>query len=463
MEEICSRSVPYFKGIFLFIILVKYNIFFLNSSISPMIGVVTKSLHAICLMWASLIFIVDLIGGRNLLKDRFKGILFLFLIFYAATVVFNASANLFSNIVGWVSFLAYYFVVYSFDRSCPAERVRREMSLINQIVIYFSFLSGVISLYIFFSGVHRNYGDLLNIGVVDGRLFGFAGNPNRDAIIAVISIAVIFYELLSWHILAAYRRWFYVSNLMLQLLILALGKSRGGQLMLAVFFMIYVFIWLGPILRERYGAGWRIFVARLLVLLLPLGFLIFFASVRVLFFNPSGALIPGGKVVSEMSAIAQRPSSGEWSSGRIDLWRSCLGMVGKHPVFGVGFKNVEPYCRAENPEKKLGALEAGLHNTFFHAIVGAGIFGFTLICSFVFALGQTLLRVWVQLEKNPQMELSRKTWFISLLVSLVLYSTYENGPFFFHNFPNVAFWIYLGYFFYFSEVVWKISFRKPIL
>ncbi|MDF2567589.1 MAG: O-Antigen polymerase, partial [Oscillospiraceae bacterium] len=238
-----TKTLKNFFDSFLSTTIYKYTLLFLVLiNTLPFIKPVTEEANKVFLIWGIIILIKDFFTKKRLFKNKVHLLLWLFMAFYAITVIVNYKHNLFANIVVMGYCIINYFILYSYEEKGSPTTTSSQMKFINTVFICFSFLTGIFSIIIFFGNIsfqyHSIWGTTDSIGTFDGRLWGINGNPNTCGIMSVISIAFSLMELFLKHYKKLFFRIFFIINIIIQYVVLGLTKSRGAQLALIAFIAI---------------------------------------------------------------------------------------------------------------------------------------------------------------------------------------------------------------------------------
>ncbi len=146
-------------------------------------------------------------------------------------------------------------------------------------------------------------------------------------------------------------------------------------------------------------------------------------------------IIPSGR-----DRIAQSLSPGEWSSGRVELWRVAFEHSGDHIIFGHGLGSfgtlVTPEVRSKLPDTGVGDW----HNQFLQIFMENGLIGLLVFIWLIFAFFIGCAEM-LKKTSNPEAR-NAALGGIALLSSFIVISLFDNTL----NSPhvNISFWCLMG-------------------
>src|SRR6266403_4487275 len=289
-----------------------------------------------------------------------------------------------------------------------APRVREQMRLMQAYVLG-TFVSGIDTLYLFFSHQESVY----------QRYAGARLDANDLGLIMALCIPLSYYLLIENR---GWTAWVYRVHLILAGTTILLTASRGATLATLVALAIV------PLTQARLTGRQRI------ALLLTVSLLVYGA----LLFVPSSSW-------ERLSTLPSEFAQGTLT-GRTIIWKAGWEIFRVHPFLGIGanaFRLVVSRVLAE-PIRTGGSPPAPpAHNTFLSVLVEQGVIGFTLFCALlvVFALSlrampafpQALwfvcLGVWVVGVSSLTWEMRKPTWFFfGLLMAQCGSMAQKRGP-----------------------------------
>ena len=164
--------------------------------LNPLIGPFVK----FTLAWSALILIRDLFTERLFMTNRFRGILYLFLIAYGLTSFLNRDQNFARNLVMWAYIISNMLVMYSYDLKKSPGQIKRELLHFNHTFMIATFVGQLISLVTFFMGIafaYRVDDAVYYYGIYEGRIWGFYTNPNAASFFMVINLMLTVVSIVS--------------------------------------------------------------------------------------------------------------------------------------------------------------------------------------------------------------------------------------------------------------------------
>jgi O-antigen ligase len=433
------------KYFLLFALLLRYNVYYFAPEGFKYAKLAVALVHSICLAWGVALFLLGHLKARPLVTLKPTLPLILFLIGYFVTILTTEFGSI-SQLPGYFSYILYFFVLAAYDPRESEASIVQQIKIFNNLFIFATFAIALVSLTFYFLGRDITFAQHVSIGVVGGRFSGITGNPNKDAILAALSIFCSFFNF-SQYKLNFKTKFLYMLNVFAQIFLLAIGFSRGAALLMVIMMLLIGAFWTREkiLLKQSVGKILKVPILAIAIIAIFLGLLKGLQAGQDLIKNsshtPQAAAMTSDKILG-------RTESPELSNGRVELWKTCGEIVLDYPL-GVGFSNIKDACEKINPSYTSDINS--MHNTFFQALVGSGYFGLFTTLAFTFVLA---LRLWKTLRNISSYKPSQRSMLYlcsTILISLVAYSTYDNGPFFIHNIPNLFFWAYLGYFCYFMN------------
>gem|GEM_PF-5374647 len=430
-------SIENLKYFFIAVILMRYTWFVAVPEEYVAIKMVVNVAQGFAIVWG-LAWLVFCSGELH--RDWKKSLFYwMFIIFYAITLGW---VNYFSVVTvgGFLSYLVYMFVLRRGETDVKFNYLKNKIINFNQFFIFISFIFSCISIVLYFSGIEIVVTDILALGVIGGRFSGVTGSPNKDAILAAMSIVFVLINLLITKPVKKIHMILYFLNVVIQLLMLSLGFSRGGILFLILFPVTLC----GLIAVQEFiqsGVTRRFIKVALLILIIPLGIKLALDFGSSGMRNLENATSRSRNIDQELMG---RSPSADVSSGRFALWTFC-GKIVEDNLLGVGFPNIDDKCIIANPGQPLSGISAGMHNVFMQALVGAGVLGLVATIGILATILIGLLQIFRSYKLFSHQERTVVLPLIALILVLLVYSLYENGPLFSHNVPSLIFWIYLSF------------------
>ncbi len=256
-----------------------------------------------------------------------------------------------------------------------APRVREQMRLMQAYVLG-TFVSGIDTLYLFFSHQESVY----------QRYAGARLDANDLGLIMALSIPMSYYLLIENK---GWIAWVYRVHLILAGTTILLTASRGATLATLVALAIV------PLTQARLTGRQRI------ALLLTVSLLVY----GVLLFVPSSSW-------ERLSTLPTEFTQGTLT-GRTIIWRAGWEIFRSHPFLGIGanaFRVIVSRVLAEPIRLDERDPAPPAHNTFLSILVEQGVVGFAVFCALLGVLA-------LSLRALPHFQ--QKLWIVSLAVWLV--------------------------------------------
>ncbi len=456
--------------------------------LNPIIGPFVK----LTVVWAVLILAKDLFTEQLLFKNRFRLVLYLFMISYGVTTLLNRSEHFARNIAILGYLAVSMLVLYAYNPKKPAGRVKTELLRFSHVFLFVAFFGQFLSLLGFFLNINFSYqmdGYPYYFGIVEGRLWGFFSNPNSGSLYALLCLMLtVLCKLIQKSAAPKFLRVFYWVNLVVQALVFFLCNSRANLLVACFFIALYILMSRLPDLIE----SWPDKKARLeklrgtavLCIMLPLALLgadAYAGKILPSFVIQNSAISDqltegldsyvGG--VSSIASVAdsedlERSDYGSKLGGRYFLWQAGTEIVKHSPLFGVGNENVvdHAYRYAARYFTNYGAnvylpgIEgAGMHNLLFQLAAASGLVGLGIFVVFLFMLLIRMARYYIWMVKNNRINQVAVACGC-ILVSILLRTMLDSGIVYGLLEQGVVFWSLAGVFVYFSDVEYKG--KKPL-
>ncbi len=439
--------------------------------LNPVVGPLVK----FTLAWSALILIKDLFTERLFIVNRYRAILYLFLISYAMTCLVNREENLARNIAMLFYMVVNMMVLYSYDPNKAPGQVKRELLRFNHVFLIVSFIGQLISFVTYFLNLKFSYligEDVYYYGVYSGRIWGFYTNPNAASFFAVLNIMLTVVCLAIFKGNAPKRyKWFYIANAFVEMMILFMCNSRGSVLALCVYLIILPVIMGIPLFNgaaDKKAIIKKIAAFAIVIPLAVTGAHELATSVlpKLVIENSTisqqlvESLPNTGVAGDEMEGAAglEREDYGSKYGGRYFLWQSGSNIIKNNPVFGVGCDNIPThayryaarYFTDFGADVYLPGVSGGLHNLFFQIAAASGLAGLLIFVLFGILVLIRVIRylIWsFRNKKQDRIVLSS----VCILFVIVLRTMTDTGIVYGHYYLGVIFWMYLSFIMYFID------------
>ncbi len=442
--------------------------------LNPIVGPLVK----FTLLWSACILVKDLFTDRLFMVNRYRGILYLFLISYAITCVVNRQENFARNLAMLCYLVVNMMVLYSYDGKKEPGQVKRELLRFNHVFMIVSFVGQLVSFLTYFLNLKFSYligDDIYYYGVYNGRIWGFYTNPNAASFFSVLNImlTVVCLIILKGN-LPKRLRWFYIANAFVEMMILFMCNSRGSVLALC-FYLILLPILMGiPLFKtadDKKKLSKRIVAAAIILPLavngaheLAIGVLPSLVikdsaiSQQLVESLPNTGIPLNDDMTGNAAADLEREDYGSKYGGRYFLWQSGLHILENDPLFGVGNDNVPihayryaaRYFTNFGDDVYLPGVTGGLHNLFFQIAAASGLVGLGLFVIFGLMVLVRVIRymIWSYKNKN-QNKLAIAC--ICIIATILLRTMTDTGIVYGHYYLGVIFWMYMSVMMYFID------------
>lgn len=362
-----------------------------------------------------------------------------FLLAYLMTVLVNPQKV--ENLKGLASMGIQLVVVFFYLSTLDRKQSKRLLTLLSALVVAMTFLASAISLTLYVI-------DRIP-PVMENRFAGIYINPNTT----VVGLLSLFLSVFFFMAGRRWLRWFHGLNILVQLLVTIFSASRAVRVVTYVFLIllsVYCFF-----MRKQYNPRWALLTA---IFVLIGGFISVMgiqAAAPYLQIHPTvqetsvassplkdqASLPPFSPMPTDNGSITSRPAEESEASSaiRLQMIRGGLRTLSRHPILGVGVRNIPTIVRAENADLNLFGIEnGGLHNSYLQLLVANGLLGFLFMVSLALYSCKVIL-VWNQ-KKDPAI------WFFFLyLVCICAHGMFEVSFLFSNSITALTFWASLGF------------------
>lgn len=339
-----------------------------SALLAPFIGPLVKY----TLIWSAAVLVKDLCTKRMLFTNRWRGLLYLFMLLYGISTLVYYRENLARNVATFCYMVTNLFVFYAYDPTQSREEVKREVRNLCHSFMAVSLVTGLLTIVVFVLNIQYRFTYLSSgveaegqLGFFSGRMWGILSNPNTTGAVAFINVIMIFIcVVMVRNNLSKTRRRFYLVNLIVQAIVFFLSNSRTAWYCMFLFILIVPFLILMWEFPERIKNSTlkkllKRTVSIALVALLAFSGLENYAQtllpkfvISTTFFSEQFAQLPNSEdkdledpdFSTEVDDV-QRDDFGTSLGGRYYLWRAGVGIIANHPLLGVTAENIPTYAR----------------------------------------------------------------------------------------------------------------------
>ena len=464
---------------------------FLNIYVGPLVK--------FTLLWSAAILVRDLFTERLLFTNRFRGLLYLFLILYAGTILVMRANNFARNVSSLLYMTTNLMVMYAYDLKKDRRAVREEILRLAHTFMYVTFAGNLISLIAFLLNIHYRFtyisgGEEVQcwFGFYSGRIWGFFSNPNTSSDFAVLNVMLMVICLVIMGRTLSKGRWrFYVANFIIQSLIFFLANSRTAWICM-IFYLLTVPFFALMFLKDRKISisvlsglstkklAKRLAAAAIVAALAFTGANTFAKSVlprlvlNTTFFSQQLAQLPGSDSPDpeedpeefEVPESLEREEFGSQLGGRYYLWKAGIKVIQHHPLLGVGAENLEQYAVEYSLDPEMvgvdpeseeyvapylpGIGNGGMHNMIFQVATCSGLLGLLAIGAMAAFFAIRVIRYFVAACRRKRVS-PEATVLAAAIVTILCRSMTEIGLLYSVYYPSILFWSMVGYLMYFIE------------
>lgn len=363
----------------------------------------------------------------------------------------------------WLAFPM--FVLYTASWQCTPDEIHKEIKLLSVIYVIYATVAGGVSLSMLSWGRDYNVvspdGGIRVVGLKWGRLWGVFDDPNHGATILVVGIILAVYL-----IIVTKNRLFKILlalTIPVQYLYIVFSDSRTGEIALCVAILTGMGFWMYQRLHREQGGKQKksgvIILTAVVACALIVGSLGASYGVKDAFNKyekKRQAEIAAEKAKQEKKNTTKKPSQigrkkdieKDVSNGRLSIWQSGLELVETSPVYGVSFRNITNYAKAEVPDTYIVNTEYGgyydsMHNSLVDILVSQGIIGILIIGAMLVNTLLYLRRKWRYKNKDS---FRLQAVCLSILLALGAGSMFLSMIFYLNSPQNYIFWLCFGYF-----------------
>lgn len=464
-------------------------LYFMPSSLG-IPDIVTK----IAVVYGGLIAFYNFFIKRNFMNMKYWYLLFGIMAIFCITTLMNFEYNLIQNFYNFIYLVITFTVIFPITKTTTQKKVVKDFMLFNNVLVVFVLIATVISLIQFvllskYQVQTANPDILARQGFWESRLFGVYTSPNIGSLFGFISVVMSIINVTLKNSISKKLKTLYILNFFAQLLYFFLSSSRGTQISISVFILLYLFLKTVYVkvtknTRRNDNSLLRnsIFIGLILLTLVNfgdayikngLGHIPLIVKQEVNFIknveqDNTNDLKNSKKKTDQKNKQVVIEHSGEGaevSSGRFTIWKAAIKAFRYKPILGYGDlsfyrnnqtppfdeKNFTDFDRSE-----LTRANGYMHNGYLQVLLSIGGIGFlTIFIFYLLNLKDIIFTYFIRVEKHPHNGLSADTIFLllSLLVSIFANELVE-AHILFNNrdVVSIVFWYSLGIISFFVPV-----------
>lgn len=442
------KNPTYFLILWAVLVLLKLN---------PMIRQYTSPLFYLLTIYGIFIIIYDIFKEKNVLKNKYTTLIFMFLFFIGLSTIVNYKNGFVENVKILAITAIHFMVMARVNLNDSRDEIISRMRIINTVTVIFVTIISIISIYLFIRGINGYY--TIYISDVDleekiyyygmshgNRLVGIFTNPNSvGAYCAIAVLCAIINLSLKYNNLKT--KVLYYLSIVINFISISLSDSRGALLALLCSLFTIIFFKLLFLFRKDQHIIARLakrFIPAMISIILIYGFLnIMEQQIRKVpsFFSDTKKEIV---LEQERQKISSETDIVKSSNGRFLIWEIGLNTAKKNPIFGVGKARLYDSV-AENWKggSVPSAIKSGLHNIFIETLVAYGAPALILILLIIGSISLDTLKKITQ-PSIDKYSYSLILYPFGMMVFFVVNNMFESIMLYRVNLATFIFTLYLG-------------------
>lgn len=474
MDNLIKKSKPLFDSFWCKMFFVVLPFF----SEIPFLMPYLVPLMKIGVVWAFLCLAYDLFTERNILKTRYMGLIVLFIIGMAVSVILN-----YNNSMSKMNLIEFFYTSAVLVVLFPAkplnnEKAIKEITIINYTLATLTFIVAIISLVMFvmqykFSITVNDY--TYNLGCYQGRLVGLYKNAIYPTAAFGVWCSVSQLLINSKRIMkkssSIISKIFFSVCIAVSWTFVVLQNSKGifigcmGTIVCLVFFAVQ------SVDTKKFFKDKKMLKNISTVALCAVCLFVCFVSIYAIRNVASYCVVKTAKLTNRLEAVENIviendketlnfdrdvPSEYGFATGRTYIWKSSLKHFVEKPIFGYG-----PYSLSGKIEVYPGSSErvSHFHNIFVQVLVSVGAVGFTLFVLLFFLI---VIQVLKFLFKEKSENFVRALSPLGIIIFLFIINLADTTILFQTKHSGFVFFIYLGYLVATTSSDKVLFFDKPI-
>ena len=374
-----------------------------------------------------------------------------FFLSYLASTAFNYRYGITDNLktIVWLGLCLFLLYPSGTYEAHDSRKRRKPMSYVfMDVLIAYTGVQAVISFGLLIAR-HASYRPVnIYMGFVYGRLWGSYADPNYGAMLSIASmIAAMMYIAYA----PIHKIWKVLLNLhiILMYVYVAFSYSRGGMIVMSVASVLFYLYWS--------FSGKRTVMARILVGVLLVVLCTGVSSARAIY-NWSIERV-NQSIIEEKEAAGEEVSDDdlfdelnrddasveyEIKEGRLAIWDNGVDILKRNPVFGISYRNILSYQRAEMPDSYMVNHNEPLstcHNALVDVAVSQGGLGLVILFVTVAWAGIWSLKRWKYLDRTQKD--TAMTYGLTA-VTILGGAMFLSDVFYLNSPTTVAFWYLFG-------------------
>lgn len=425
-----------------------------------------SAVYAVMGILGALLVLADVILNRYWLKTKYCWLLYAFLCVMGISSILNISFGFMSNAKTIMWSLIQFTIFYSYCQRVEKEKLIRYTSRLCVGIAAFWLVPTLYSMLQFLrlnSYYTPIWGKKIKQGLVENRLFGVFNDPNYAAFMSLILIIGMYF--LYQQTKKQWKKNVCIIYGLIQFLYIVLSGSRTVEVGMLCTVLLFVYLQL----RNKYPElkGIKVILNRCFLAFLCVVFIfVFWEGTRTV-----AEQVPAGlnkiewfqeyakesqkkfdnkkeKVESKMKStkkskkVLERKDgkAGNVSNNRVTIWKSYLGGMQKHYIFGMSPRNSVRVFTTENPKSYIAQTDYETHNGYLSLFVCTGIAGFLLMIIFLLLQAKHMIEIIVRKKVISSEQMSC----MFVIMNIVIFAFFFTDLFFVNNIVATLFWVLLG-------------------
>lgn len=428
--------------------------------------IVDSAVYAVMGIIGALLVLADVILNKYWLKARYCWLLYAFLCVMGISSILNMSFGYMSNVktIMWTGIQ--FTIFYTYLQRVEKDKLRK---YISRLIVGVSAFWLIPVLYSFLQFLRLNsyytpiWGKKIKQGLVENRLFGVFNDPNYAAFMSLLLIIGMYF--LYQQTKKQWKKNVYIVYGLIQFLYIVLSGSRTVEVGMLCTIAFFVYLQLRN--RHSEATGAKVVLNRFFLAFLCMVFIfVFWEGTRTV-----AEKVPAGlnkmewfqeyakdsqqkqeskkaKVEANMKSTAQSQKvlerkdgkAGNISNNRVAIWKSYLGGMEKHLLFGMSPRNSVQVFMNENPKSYVGQTGYETHNGYLSVFVCTGAAGSLLMLVFLILQAKRLGGIVVRNKMISSEHMSC----IFVLMNIAVFAFFFTDLFFVNNIIATLFWALLG-------------------
>lgn len=473
---------------------------------------VANILYVLTLL-ASIIFLVGVLFKRikrkKLFDDTIEKIFALIMLFFLVSTIVNFNAQILKNVRALIVGMIFFFILFQYAKNRKRTSLEEQLHRFNMIIIVLTFIYGIVMcFFIFYQGTFSfiNFsGSTFEVGWYAERIIGIYGNGNSAGAACFISFAISIIEVTFARCENHRINKIIYANIIVQLIGVLISASRSGFIAMVMFGLIYGYAYFyqkkGVILTSAIKAITYTGVVTVILLMASSHIMEIpgikaeniycvdiaagkITQIRTAEEGTNGSETNGGvsiayrfasgkqyndksteqtekteQTIIEVNESAEDETSlNQYSSGRIDIWKSAFQILKKHPILGAGLYGLEDNMRYETDffrnyeDEEIDLVYQNyfsMHNDFIQAFVSGGLIGGILLIGLIIIL---LFCVFVKyLKLANELDKLKVGCLLAFIIGMLSMSMFLYIFYFDAISTGGIFWFYFGVAYYYLK------------